>query len=146
MRLFCAVFVAFALFAPAAQAGAPDAWQRRALEVTQRVWHPACGTITIEWQDPALAGGTVEWGGWAYLGECRIYEPTTRVWLGYPDFCTAVLHEGGHAAGYGHSARGIMAPDRMVARNEARRDGKFLLLWSGVDRRCLRKTDHAARF
>lgn len=137
------VLAAIALLAwPAqARADAPDTWQKQALATAQRVWHPACGTLTIAWKDPASVGGTAEWGGWAYVGNCTIYEPAGRGWMGYPDFCTAVLHEAGHAAGYGHSDRGIMAPFRIVGHSVNNDNGKRRVLWSGVDRRCIRPRD-----
>lgn len=143
MRLHAATLALLAvlLLAAPAHAAAPDAWQRKALALAQRVWHPACGTLTIQWADPADYGGDGDgsWGGWAYLGECTIYEPADHSWLGYPEFCTDVLHEGGHAAGYGHSDRGIMRAWRIIGYSgHNRRDGKLLPPhWDGVDRRCL---------
>jgi hypothetical protein len=140
LALAATVLVA-SLWAPSAQAqdgGAPDAWQRKALTLAQRVWHPTCGTLSIQWAAPADFGGTPEWGGWAYLGECTIYEPAAHYWLGYPEFCTDVLHEGGHAAGHEHSDRGIMEAQRTIGLSHNTRDGHALTpKWTGVDRRCM---------
>lgn len=121
-----------------ARATAPDAWQRKALTLAQHVWHPPCGTLTIKWANPADYGGNVEWGGWAYLGDCTIHEPAEHYWLGYPEFCTDVLHEGGHAAGYGHSDKGIMQAERVIGYSRNRINGHLANPhWTGVDHRCL---------
>lgn len=140
MRLLVGFLVATALMlaAPVARADAPDAWQRKALTLAQRVWHPDCGTLRIEWANASDFGGDAEWGGWAYVGECTIYEPAAHYWLGYPEFCTDVLHEGGHAAGYGHSSKGIMRAERIVGYSRNRINGRLARPhWTGVDRRCL---------
>jgi hypothetical protein len=138
------------LTTPATASGdVPVGWQREALKTAQTVWRPACGTLRISWENPATArvstGSTEAWGGWAYLGECTIHEPLGRDWMGYPDFCTAVLHEGGHAAGHGHSRRGVMVAQRLTGLSIGRVNGHRRVSWSGVDRRCVRPQDRAER-
>lgn len=141
-----ALLIALALVvtAPAsAVADAPLAWQQRAIETAERVWGPQpCGPLRIEWSAPEQFGGTELWGGWAYAGECVIYEPADRIWLGYPDFCTAVLHEAGHVAGRAHSSVGIMRAERQVSRSSGMEGGRRVVRWGDVDRRCLRRGDH----
>lgn len=136
-----AVLLALALFAPAARADAPVAWQHRALATAEHTWHPACGQLTISFDDPTLFGGDNTWGGWAYAGNCTIHEPASHHWLGYPEFCTDVLHEAGHAAGSGHRPRGIMRAERSIVRTEAvissHGHARDVVQWAGVDRRCL---------
>ena len=138
-----AALLAALVLATPAQANAPQNWERKALATAERVWGPqTCGPLRIEWADAADFGGNELWGGWAYTGECVIYEPAGRAWLGYPDFCTAVLHEAGHVAGREHRASGIMRAERMTARSSGRELGRRVVHWSDVDPRCLRARDH----
>jgi len=136
LRLILAALLALSVPADA-DANVPVAWQRKALTTAQRVWQPSCGALRIQFAQARDFGGTEQWGGWAYAGECTIYEPAGRSWLGYPEFCTAVLHEAGHAAGRGHSDRGIMNPEQVISRSVNLADGRRVVVWRGVDRRCL---------
>jgi hypothetical protein len=142
------ILAAFA-FPASAGADVPAAWQHKALETAQRVWQPACGTLTVRFADPATVGGDASWGGWAYLGQCAIYEPAGHDWLGYPEFCSNVLHEAGHAAGREHSDRGIMQPHATISRfvSTVRIDGRVrrMVVWTGADQRCVRPQDLRAR-
>jgi hypothetical protein len=143
LKVLITLVLAALVFAAPAQANAPRNWERAALATANRVWGPqTCGALSIQWAQPADFGGTELWGGWAYTGECVIYEPADRVWLGYPDFCTAVLHEAGHVAGREHAARGIMRAERTVARSSGRERGRRVVHWGDVDPRCLRARDH----
>lgn len=149
------VVILFTLLAAAPAARAfppPRAWQTRALQVAQYVWHPACGTITLSIDNPT--GLTVlgigpnmqpvdepaaDASGWAAIGQCEIHVNRDTDWLGYPDLCMTVLHEGGHAAGLGHSAKGIMSPYGSVALDMAwsKRLHRRFAIWQGVDARCM---------
>lgn len=121
--------VLLALAAPPAQADAPVAWQHKALAMTQKVWHPACGQLRLVFT--TTHDGAI---GEAYLGGCVLSLNKSVEWAGYPEFCHVVLHEGGHAANVQHKTRGIMRPLPVfdIATSPS---GK--VSWGGVDHRCL---------
>lgn len=138
VRLITITAIAFALLAPAAHADAPLAWQHKAASVAQHTWKPACGTFVIRFA-PASEGPRLKrLRGWAPFNQCTLYFPAEYVWLGYPEFCTWVLHEGGHGAGHPHAARGIMRAKRTVIREEYTTDNRhYRVRWINADARCL---------
>jgi hypothetical protein len=160
----CAVLLV-PLAAPAAACGdAPVAWQRKALAVAARVFHPACGPLSIVFEDAAQAHAGFPEGpasepqagqpaeqpaGWARAGECIVHLDRDHRWLGYPEFCHVVLHEAGNVAGYGDdwsNPRSIRYPLPFITKTTARIGGRTVVRWSGVDRRCLPSaTHHCAR-
>jgi hypothetical protein len=94
MRIAVIVAAALALASPA-HAG----WKvRRAQAIAAAVWHHPCGDhITLAWRDLPDTGTAVT-AAEAFEDECRIVfsrEPTT--WI---EFCTTMIHEYGHLAGY----------------------------------------------
>lgn len=127
-----------------AQRYAPVRWQRQALATAQRVWHPACGVLSLRFATPpAQVPESGLWTGWAYNGDCVINIRASTRWAGYPDFCSTVLHEAGHAAGLGHSAnpRSIMYPDHTISVSSGRENGRHVTHWTGADARCIRPVD-----
>lgn len=156
MHVLAVASVAVALAAPG-----PAAWQRKALTTAQRVWHPACGTLALTYRDPSAAivvddapsraGQPVpddEVLGFTATGSCDLGLSSRVDWprMRYPVFCSVVLHEAGRAAGLaGDDSTGIMstlfAPGRDISR--VYRHGRWhrRVIWSGVDRRCVRPMD-----
>lgn len=128
-----------------ADAGAPVAWQTKSLELVERVWKPQCETLTIAFAQPPAgiveADMVANVSGWATPGTCTIFLNESTEWLGYPHMCTVVLHEGGHLVGREHSDRGIMQPVGFVGRGRGTVNGRRVIMWDGVDRRCLRPMD-----
>lgn len=137
-RTVLIVLVGLGIVTSSASAYAPVAWQRKALSTAEKTWGPqTCGALRLQWGNPADFGGSDLWAEWAWADNCNIGMPSERAWLGYPDFCTAVLHGAGHVRGLGHSTRGIMKAERQVVRTEAEINGKEYVRWGDVDRRCL---------
>jgi hypothetical protein len=161
-RLVAIVVVPLALMSmpAAARADTPAAWQRKALETAQRVWHPACGGLSIAFADPASfdivtinGTRTADAAGWGSAGDCQIDLAQGRTWDGYPEFCTVVLHEVGHVVGHDDTTGpGIMNSQRIIAREvgrSARRDGRWgawRVDWPGADHRCIRPMDRVWRY
>lgn len=140
-----AALFALLLPAPASAEGAPVAWQRKALALAQRVWHPACGKFRIQWSSREATGVDGHTVGWAVAGDCSLYLPWEKAWLGYPELCDVVLHEGGHATGLGHSDRGIMRPVSYITFEWGiTQSGGRIERWDGVDRRCLSRSRQIA--
>ena len=81
---------------PAAQAhgqGIVD----RAMKLAAHVWNNPCGGhVTVDGQP--LAGDEL---AFADPDECLVVYDSGRAWS-WPDFCTVMLHEYGHLAGYSH--------------------------------------------
>lgn len=67
----------------------------RAAAIAAIVWRPAC-PLRIEWTDAAVAVGHI---AQADEPSCTVLLPRQRR-LSWGRFCTAVLHETGHLAGY----------------------------------------------
>lgn len=161
MRRTFFICVALLLMAPASAKAdlAPLPWQGKAVALAQRVWHPACGRLSLAFSDPDAGTlvvndapgheGVVHGAaGFTETGSCAIGINSTFPWRwsGYPVFCTAVLHEAGRSAGMsGTNGRGIMSVDRSPSRDRAivTRGGKrrTITRWTDVDRRCIRPVD-----
>jgi hypothetical protein len=94
-RLLCLCLAGLLPTAATANAG----WKvQRAQAIAAAVWHHPCADhVTIEWGDLPATGIAVS-AAEAFDDECRIVfarEPTTWV-----EFCTTMIHEYGHLAGY----------------------------------------------
>lgn len=96
------------------------------------VWHPGCGTPTVEFHEQALTSTAL---GWTYPGTCTVHLPQrpylARTWPKRV-LCHAILHEVGHLAGAGHSTNehSVMYPNGVLYMDRFRR-------WHGMDKRCL---------
>jgi hypothetical protein len=163
MTALLSIALAFALWMPppASAQQIPSAWQRKALETAQRAWNPVCGRLSLNISDPATAlvvddapsraGQAVpanEVMGFTATGSCSLGISTRMDWrqLRYPAFCDTVMHEAGRAAGRtGTDAVGVMSTIGGASRDISRtwRHGRWhrRVIWSGVDRRCIRPMD-----
>lgn len=119
----------------------------RSLAIAQIVWHPSCD-LRLSFDDPAQAHGMLPDGtevvnpaGWAIKGDCTIHLSRTYPWIGFEDFCTVVLREGGNVVGAGDNLtakpNSIRYPIRTFVRTQAVIGGRLVERWSGVDWRCL---------
>jgi hypothetical protein len=112
--------IAVALFVAApAHAG----WRvDRSLAIAEAVWKPACGKLSL-----------------AY-GNCTIWIDASKSFE-FEALCSAVLHEAGHVTGAEHSSNpgSVMYAEPLVAKVTARIDGRTVVRWDGVDRRCLNR-------
>lgn len=145
---------------------APVAWQTSALATAQRVWHPACGQLSLTLSDPAKSGLTVvddavgdpSYGqaipfdqvvGFTVAHDCHLHLTSVSVdWrmMGYPYFCTITLHEAGRGAGMpGTNGPGVMniRPSVSEVDDYVRHDGWIYQVahYQGADRRCYRPQD-----
>lgn len=154
MKLVASLVLFGALAFPAvSSADAPVAWQHKAVALSEHVFSPTCGPLTVAFEDPTQshaglpdhpdgqAAPAVERpAGWALKDVCIVHVDMTKVWLGYPEFCRVVLHEAGNVVGYSDdwgNPHSIRYPDPLVTKTIARVGGRTVTRWSGVDRRCL---------
>jgi hypothetical protein len=146
-------------FPAPSQPAIPFAWQSKALALSEHVWHPACGRLTITYRDPDKTGVVVvddttgrvvhRAAGFTAKGSCALGISTAYDWrsLGYPVYCSVVLHEAGRAAGaVGTTGPGVMHVGvSFVSHGVSHfwRRGRWhrRVIWSGVDRRCIRPVD-----
>lgn len=145
MRLTAALVAVLAL-AIAAPATARAGWKiDRAAEIAQIVWHPACGQLRIRFADPATSGAVdangdplADVSGWALPGDCDVSVSNKQSWT-FETFCQTVLHEAGHAAGYGHSSNphSVMYAWGTPVESRGTVNGRRVVRWTGVDPRCL---------
>jgi hypothetical protein len=147
MRVLLAIS-ALLLFAPSADAHVSWLWQKEALAVAQRVWHPSCGALHISFGDPISAGFSPDAPvvGWTYLNSCENHINQDFLWLGYPQFCTVELHEAGHSAGRPDTdGPGIMnrylTPSRGDWYYKRHHRWHRKVIWYDTDRRCIRPAD-----
>lgn len=132
----------------------PRTWEHSALGVAARTWHPAqpfrivyadprtAGAVFPAGNDPAAGRHAVDPSGWATVGS-PIYVNRYQRWLGYPQFCTVVVHEGGNVVGWGHddwsNPNSIRYPLGTVTKTFGVVNGHRVVHWTGVYRRCLRR-------
>jgi hypothetical protein len=107
----------------AAQAG----WRiDRATAIAEHVWRICPGQLQVHFADPASRGLGPATTGWADEGGCDVYlnpgQPTADY---FETFCSAVLHETGHAARFrdplnmdprhSHNPRSVMYARPMIS-------------------------------
>lgn len=134
LALLIAVMALLVSAAPA-QAG----WKTdRALAIAQNVWQPAEGEFALNFEraDPRWPGGDA-YAAWAWEGDYTIRLDATRGWP-WPLLCERVIHEAGHVVGEEHSddPDSVMYPWDTPIRTKGRVNGRRVVRWQGVDRRC----------
>lgn len=120
----------------------------RAKQIAKVVWGDSLATpcpngFGITYADPATRDDLPEnVAGWAWIGVCNVwvnvYNPLGLEWEA---FCTTVLHEAGHVAGFDHDYQGrggIMRAAGMYAKGVGinTKTGVRSVFWSGTDERC----------
>lgn len=142
-----------------AQADVPVAWQHKAVNIAQTVWRPSCGQLAVRFGDPATVFTDPSFvHEWATPGDCTVNIDQNHEFLGFPDFCTLVLHGAGHAAGFheeggpdggAHSSNpdSVMYPFGSPVRSVVRVEGskRRFVVWDGVDQRCLTRDQAPSR-
>lgn len=136
-----ALIASLALIAQAHAATVPLSWQARALATTEHYWHTPPLRLSFDPPRNDLGVDVTSLGGWALPGVPVIHINAATRWLGYPDFCMTVIHEGGHVMGHPHSGnpRSIMYPAQDVGRFRSRVAGsrRTFIVWTGVARPCI---------
>lgn len=139
IRALAVTLLAFALGAVPAQAG----WRvQRAQAIAAQVWHHPCEDhVTLSWG--VTPDGVV---AQAFVDRCEVLFSTEATpWV---SFCTTMIHEYGHLAGYRdptniadplHSSdpHSVMAQNTVEMHETVLRPGrKPLYIYRGIDRRC----------
>lgn len=121
----------------------------RATAIAGVVWGPApCGDVSLRWGPLPPEVDAV-----AHIEACAVEFNTTRSARTWPEFCTTMIHEWGHLAGYRHpeglrradgtvdhlhspNARSVMHSGGLVTIGRFRRRGRLVVRYTGVDARC----------
>lgn len=134
----------------------PLRWQREALATAEAFWHPSCGPLTLSFGEPVIgsvvrddpegAGEVVtNAAAWTALGSCHIEVLRTLELEGYPPFCTLILHEAGHSAGFPDTDSGLMSYHAWYGRAAytwLQHGHRYQRMhWGGVNRHCIRPRD-----
>jgi hypothetical protein len=118
----------------------------RAKAIAAKAWNDPCdGNVVLRWADQPHG---VHWGVmWTRGYDCEIGISNTRP-LAWEEFCTTLLHEYGHLAGFrdplnvgeewhSRNPRSVMYADNPIVRDEGTDEhGVTRVYWHGVDRRC----------
>ncbi len=132
-RLAVAVLAVLAVLPATAQAG----WKvDRATAIARIVWDPPCPKLTIAVERPPAHAGAPT--GWAFEDVCVVHiNAKMRSLRHFEPFCTTVLHETGHVAGWRDPVTGAAHASRsgsvmFAGMTFANINGR----WDGTDRRC----------
>lgn len=147
MRCLLIALLALLTAATPAQAG----WKiDRATAIARVVWHHPCEDhVTLKWGGADMDGGDAL--AEADPAQCTIWlVDYSRYAMDWPVFCTTVIHEYGHLAGYrdplntgdpyhSHNADSVMSAFGVVNKHVVHvAGGKTTTIWTGVDPRCAR--------